>query len=413
MEKESQVGGLCRSIEHEGGVFDIGGHSFHTPFPEVRHLVESLMCDNWETQQRDARVYSHGELIPYPFQKHFEQLHDLKIVGECRDGLLRAAGAEKARNFEEYIVGRFGTGVAKHFMLPYNRKLWARDLKKLSCEWTGQRVAAPKGVIEHFDTQGGERKPLQPDTMVGYPAKGGYVEIFKSFVPHVPRVEVNQGVVRIDPVGKVVETGSGLLVKWQSLVSTMPLPHLLRVLAGTHDHLLRLVDQLEYMSLNLLLVLVRRQLPSAPHRIYVADPDVPPHKIAFNHTSSRSLAEKPVHAIMAEISYSPEKPLAGKEEIERKTVDFLVNADVLESSSDVAWIDHLDVRYAYPVYTHERPSIVSEIKAYLRQFEIFTLGRFGEWEYINSDKCIMKGIDLAERLERDLLTAPVLGYRES
>ena len=74
-------------------------------------------------------------------------------------------------------------------MLPYNRKLWARDLKRISTEWTSQRVAAPKGTPERFLTSGGERKPLQSDSEVGYPPEGGYEEIYLAFLnlEDVPR----------------------------------------------------------------------------------------------------------------------------------------------------------------------------------------------------------------------------------
>ena len=45
LEKENEVGGLCRSIEIDEGVFDIGGHSFHTPHPEVNELVSNILED--------------------------------------------------------------------------------------------------------------------------------------------------------------------------------------------------------------------------------------------------------------------------------------------------------------------------------------------------------------------------------
>ena len=83
LEKESSVGGLCRSIQHDGGVFDIGGHSFHTPHPEVNALVQKLLEGELYTQQRDARIYTHGTLIPYPFQKFYDRIPDHEIVEEC------------------------------------------------------------------------------------------------------------------------------------------------------------------------------------------------------------------------------------------------------------------------------------------------------------------------------------------
>ena len=204
LEKNAEVGGLCRSIEHDGGVFDIGGHSFHTPHAEVHDLVSDLLEGGLDMQTRDARVHVEGSLIPYPFQKHFDQIPNPDIVEACQRGLdhTDAETAAEAKNFEEYIRAKFGPGIAEHFMLPYNRKFWARDIRKISCEWTGERVAAAKGVQQEFNTNGEQRKPLQSDTRVGYPREGGYQEIYRAFVPHIPEVACNAEVTEIDPIAK-------------------------------------------------------------------------------------------------------------------------------------------------------------------------------------------------------------------
>jgi protoporphyrinogen oxidase len=398
LERASAVGGLCRSIHHDGGVFDIGGHSFHTPHPEVYELVQGLLEDGLYQQQREARVYTHGTLIPYPFQKFFDRIPDPDVVRECEQGLREALGhAEAADNFEDYIIRKFGHGVAEHFMLPYNRKLWARDIKEVSCEWTSQRVAAPKGEEERFDTKGGKRKPLQPDTHVGYPRHGGYEEIFKSFVPYVPAVELNSSVVHIDPHRQVATTQDGRQYRWECLVSTMPLPILLHMVETAPSELKAMADQLEYMSLRVELLLVGRQLDTAIQRIYVADPNIPPHKIALNHNSSLSLRSRSRHAIMAEVSLSDKKCIA-VDDIAPKTIALLCELGILEAPQEVIWQGHVDVTYAYPIYTHQRPARVQAIKAWLAQYHMYTVGRFGDWEYINADSCVMKGLTLGQAL---------------
>jgi protoporphyrinogen oxidase len=399
LEKESKVGGLCRSIHHDGGVFDIGGHSFHTPHPEVYELVNKLLDGGLYLQQRDARVFSHGTLIPYPFQRYYELLPDAEVVRACEEGLQQAQGnAGDAENFEEYIIRKFGQGIADHFMLPYNRKLWARDIKKISCEWTSERVAAPKGEKEQFQTDGGKRKPLQPDTRVGYPLNGGYEAIFEAFVPHLPGIRLNSTVVHIDPLARRALTADGHAYHYQFLVSTVPLPILLRLIEGTPPEIMALADRLEYMSLRVELLLTGRPLDTL-QRIYVADPEIPPHKIALNHNSSPELRARQHHAIMAEVSLSEEKAV-DVEQIAPKTIDFLCSIGVLDSPADIIWTGHLDVKYAYPVYTHQRPELVAQIKSWLTEQDIYTIGRFGDWEYINSDKCVMKGLTLGRELRQ-------------
>ena len=406
LEKASAVGGLCRSIYRDGGVFDIGGHSFHTPHPEIYELMQDVSGGGLYQQQRDARVYTHDVLIPYPFQKYFDHIPTPEIQRACEEGLRHAAGnAEAAENLEDYIFRKFGQGIATHFMLPYNRKLWARDIKQLSCEWTSQRVAAPMGKQEQFETCGGERKPLQPDTCVSYPRRGGFEELFKHFAQHIPALELNSQVAHIDPLAQVATTRDGRTYKWNCLVSTLPLPILLRMIETTPAELQALADSLDFMSLRVELILVGRRLETPIQRIYVADPEIPPHKIALNHNSSASLRQRPRHAIMAEVSVSDEKPV-DVDQIAPKTIALLRELGILTTPDDVMWTDHVDVKYAYPVYTHQRPAQVQAIKEWLATYHIYTVGRFGDWEYINSDRCLMQGLRLGQQL-RAQCPAPV------
>src|SRR5262245_11804177 len=74
LEARQTVGGLCQTIELDGAVFDLGGHSFHTPHAAVRELVFDALP--MYEQKREARCYSHGVVIPYPFQEYFQQLPD-------------------------------------------------------------------------------------------------------------------------------------------------------------------------------------------------------------------------------------------------------------------------------------------------------------------------------------------------
>jgi protoporphyrinogen oxidase len=394
VERESEVGGLCRSFEMGGGVFDIGGHSFHTPHAEVDHFVRTLMGKNWNVQPRDARVYFNGELIPYPFQQNFDKLRDINVIEECRHGA--RSDPDGAANFEDWIVARFGAGVATHFMLPYNRKLWARDLRRMSCEWVGERVA--DSSVRNSAKDIGKRRPLQSNSWIGYPAHGGFGEIYKTMAKGCGPIEFNCNVIRIDPNEKTLECKDGRVWHWGRLASTMPVPLLLKSIQGTPPSLQERADQLESVALRVLMILVANPLPNAPQRIYVSHPAIPLHKAAFNHTSSESLRQRPMHAIMCEISHSTEKPLPSDVALESATTEWLLDAGLVPSRGDIAQIVHFDAMFGYPVYTHDRVAIMGEIRAFLEAKHIYTLGRFGRWEYANSDECIRQGMELACQL---------------
>ena len=97
LEGGSEPGGLCRTIELDGAVFDLGGHSFHTPHPEIRDLVFRAL--EMHVQPRQARCYFDGILIPYPFQAHFREAQYRGV------GLRKCGSWEKSRNFQSHGSG--------------------------------------------------------------------------------------------------------------------------------------------------------------------------------------------------------------------------------------------------------------------------------------------------------------------
>ena len=399
LERGPEIGGLSRSIEIDGAVFDLGGHCFHTPHREVRELVFGSI-DMYE-QPRDARCFVQGELIPYPFQKNFHKISDTAVVNACSEGLAAARMANdergNAENFHNFLFARFGDGIAKHFMLPYNKKLWGRDLRRLAVDWTGERVAAPDGVNEQFDTSYGRRKPLQADTRVAYPSKGGFGEIYKSLARGLTNVRLNETVVSIDAKEKKLYTKCGKMLSWHKLVSTIPLDILVNMIDPVPNTLIEKVSQLECLSLKLGLVVIDHPVDTEMQRVYSAEEHIPGHKIAMTHNSSDYLRGLPRHGVTVEISVGPEKVFP-RNDLREWIVESLIDIGLLSEAGEVRRVDIRDVKYAYPVPTPNRASIVSEIRTWLESKDIYTVGRFGEWSYINSDEAIYRGIQLGKKL---------------
>jgi UDP-galactopyranose mutase len=395
LEASPNVGGFSTSIEIHGAVFDYGGHSFHTPHPEVRDLVYSSL-DMFE-QKRDARCLVYGEIIPYPFQKNYRFLNNEAVVQECLDGLVQGNDGKDSIHFEEFIARRFGPGISRHFMLPYNRKLWGRDLKRLAADWTGERVAAPEGVKEKFYTDGGARKPLQSDTTVAYPAKGGFGEIFNALGKKIKNVVLNSKVMRIEPKTKKVFTIDGSAYVYENLVSSMPLNLLLDLIEACPESLINRAKGLDNLSLKLGLIVINHPVDTEIQRIYSAEEHIPAHKTAINHNSSDYLRSLPKHGIMMEISEGPEKKLI-RRDLEKWICDSLLEMKLVKSLSEVEKIVIHDAKYAYPVPTHDRDEIVDEIQKWLNEHHIYSVGRFGQWAYINSDESLQRGINLGRKI---------------
>jgi len=389
LESERVAGGLAGSVELAGARFDLGGHSFHTPHHAVRELVFGALP--MEEQKRNAWCFAGGEWLPYPFQKHFDRLSDAAIVAECRDGLAHADPTRSCAHFEEFLDARFGPGIARHFLRPYNRKLWGDDLSRLAADWTAERVAAPAGVAESFAVHGGQRRPLQDDTAIAYPASGGFDEIFRALAQRLPRLALGESAVAIDPAARSVTTSAGRVLRWRELASTLALPRLLSLLPDVPVPLRTAVARLEALPVTLVMIALDGRLATDRHRVYVPDPVVPGHKVVLNNTSSAWLRAQPRHGIQVEVS-DAEVRRVGSDNLVARTVEGLVATGLLEKPERVTATRTLRLAYGYPVPTHERSLIVATACQWLGERGIVTLGRFGEWAYINSDEALHRGL---------------------
>jgi protoporphyrinogen oxidase len=385
----AEVGGLARTVDVDGALFDLGGHSFHTPHPEVRDLVFGALA--MEERKRDAWCLVGDAWIPYPFQKHFEQHPDAAVVAACRDGLAAARRAAEARDFDAYLDARFGAGISTTFMKPYNRKLWGGDLARMSLSWTAERVWSPAGSAERSELQDRRRKPLQDDTPVAYPARGGFGEIFVALARRLPRLELGRKIAAIDPSTRTATVRDGLTISYREIVSTLPLPRLLACVAGVPDSLRRASMLLEALPVTLVMLAVEGPLATTRQRVYVSDDAFPGHKIVLNANSSSWLAARARHGIQVEVS-GPSAARAGARDLVDRAIDGVLAFGLVDDRRRIAATRTITLPLGYPVPTHQRPAIVERAKTWLRANGIHTLGRFGEWDYINSDEALHRGM---------------------
>src|SRR4029077_8873336 len=252
LESRETVAGLCGSLTLDGAIFDLGGHSFSTPHPAIRRLVFDAL--EMQEQKRDAWCWVNGEYVRYPFQQHFSELADSDSRHVCQIGLEAASGWEDAVNFDEYLDRRFGRGIAELFMRPYNRKLWGADLARLDTEWVAERVATPGGIPESDMSESGRRLPLSKEAVIAYPAKGGYGEIFRALARRVADVRCDQSVTSIDPRTSTLRTANGETTSWRRIISTLPLPVLLRLIPKVPAAIRSAVSALEALPITLVML---------------------------------------------------------------------------------------------------------------------------------------------------------------
>jgi UDP-galactopyranose mutase len=440
IERNATVGGWCRSIEDGGYTFDHAGHIMFSNDPTVHDLYGKLLGDNVHWQDREAWIYSKGVHTRYPFQgslyglppevlkecivgaieARFGKLHDespvpaafgkaVAITDCCADGTDAACGTSTARrqtpghreepaNFEEFIYKVWGAGVAKHFAIPYNRKLWAVPLSEMETSWLGGRVPLPN-LEEMID--GALRpkpKPVGPNARFGYPLRGGFQALMDGFLPLLEgELKLGVEVVGLDPVRHEATLDDGSVIGYRTLVSTMPLPVLVAMLGETAPEHVRLAAaKLRHVSVRCVNLGVARPQLTDKHWIYYPE-DTVFHRIFVQGNASPHCNAPGGFGLTCEITYSPSKPLPceGQDLVDLCIAD-CVRVGLFTRTDRVAVANQADMPYAYVIYDHARKENVETIRRWLAAHDVILAGRYSEWEYYNSDHAFIAGKKAAE-----------------
>jgi protoporphyrinogen oxidase/glycosyltransferase involved in cell wall biosynthesis len=454
LEQNATVGGWCRSIEDHGFTFDYAGHIMFSNDPYVHQLYKMLLGDNVHWQDREAWIYSKDVYTRYPFQGALYGLppkvikecivgaiearvgslknmpaaelapaaaapqkssgtadckSDDAITDCCADGVAEATAplgrvvpfgtrAAEPRNFEEFIYKVWGSGIAKHFAIPYNRKIWAVPLKEMETSWLGGRVPLPdlEEMIDGALSPVG--KPMGPNARFGYPLKGGFQALMDGFLPHLEgEVELNASIVGVKPSKRSVTLADGREIEYRTLVSTMPLPKLIALIGSEAPREVReAAKRLRHTSVRCINIGVGRENVSDKHWIYYPE-DTVFHRIFVQGNASPHCNPPGGFGFTCEITYSPSKPLPGegRELIDRCIAD-AIKVGFIRADDAILAANEVDMPYAYVVYDHARAHNVAVIREWLLESAIVLSGRYSEWEYYNSDHAFLAGKKAAE-----------------
>ncbi len=137
------VGGISRTVEHEGYRFDIGGHRFFSKSQAVVDLWNEILPDDFIQRPRMSRIYYEGKFYSYPLRA-FEALGNLGILRStaCMASYLwrRAFPIREVKSFEDWTTNQFGNKLYSIFFKTYTEKVWGMPCNEMSADWAAQRI---------------------------------------------------------------------------------------------------------------------------------------------------------------------------------------------------------------------------------------------------------------------------------
>lgn len=409
LESGSEVGGLAASfVDARGFTWDVGGHvqfSHYEYFDQA--MAEFLGKEGWLHHQRESWVWMRNRFIPYPFQNNLHHLPP-EDLDKCLAGLVEITRNDYVRpaNFREWILASFGPGLAEVFMLPYNFKVWGFPLELMNAVWVGERVAVTdlKRVLHNL-VHAKDDVSWGPNNTFRFPRQGGTGAIWRACAARLPseRLRFNNRVTHVDLVRKVVGTANGETLRYDKLISTIPLTDLIKI-SGQSQFQPMAERGLLFSSSNIFGLGLKGKPPTELATkcwMYFPEDNSPFYRVTvFSNYSPNNVPDINRHwSLMAEVSESQHKPVDHGSLLEQ-VIQGALNTRLIERREDLISTWSYRAPYGYPTPGLHRDEVLAELIPFFEEHHVFSRGRFGLWKYevSNQDHSFMQGVEVVDRV---------------
>jgi protoporphyrinogen oxidase len=376
LESDKEVGGLCRTKIVDGHYLDIGGgHVLHSKYPEVLDWIfDHIPKEDFNKYDTKVLIDLEGHPVEFPIELNLWQLPtDLQV--EYLYSYLTAASKDvKYENFESWIRNYLGDKIADNYMIPYNKKLWCMDISKLNTDWL---VKIPETDIKLVLRSIIERNSNFTEQVVShksfyYPKYGGFQAVFDAIKkPVVANIKVNVDVstLRYSKEEKIWYVNETYLAK--NIINTAPWTKLDIQIEGFDYQ--KEFENLEYLS-DVISLWERAPYTHDAHWMYIPNPEIEQHREFYI------------------CNFAPYSKQGGvMTDINRKR--WIENNKQWKAGTPL--YEHENI-YSYPLPTKVYKESMKKILAFSKDYNLYGLGRWGQWQYFNTDQCIKQVLDFFE-----------------
>lgn len=400
-DKNDYHGGHTASFRNESGfLFDVGPHISFTKDPRIQDLFADSVDQQYETLPIRLNNYWRGYWPKHPVQLYLHGLPEDVVVKVISDFVEERQKTEPVvNNYADWLISSFGRSFAELFPMQYTRKYHLTTAENMSTDWLGPRIYRPS--LE--EVLRGALSPSVPHvhyiTHFRYPSAGGFVNYLKNFVP-LGNLKLNHELVSINPRTKALHFSNGHTANYAGLVSSVPLPELVRMIEGTPQDVLDASRRLACSTCVLVNLGVDRPDLSEAHMTYFYDEDICFTRLGFPHMLTARNAPPGAGSIQAEVYFSDKyKPLVGSPDawIEPVIKD-LHRCGLLRENDRILSKRAMLLRYANIIFDLDRASALKTVHGYLDDLGIAYCGRYGDWGYMWTDESFKSGELAAARV---------------
>ena len=398
-EKTDDWGGLCGGfyVQSPQGKFWFD-NAVHFSFASEKYVQEVFHNSSHPIRHIPIPMnYYNGTWIKHPAQNNLFPLSVQEKTLALKDMIKNHNPKENLINFEQWLKAQYGNYFTENFPLKYTRKYWTIEAKNLSTTWIGTRLYTPnlEEILE------GAMSDNTPNTYYAqemrYPKEGQYRSFFKSLANQVDIVYKKEAI-KIDPSKKYVTFSDGSTETYTTLISTLPIPELVKMIEGTPLEILKASSHLKATSVALISLGFSRENIPKNLWFYIYDEDKLFARVYSPSLKSPVNAPKGCSSLQAEVYFSDFKPLDKMTKSPENIQDFLLD-HVISSfinmgickEEDIICKDFRTIPYGNVIFTHNMEKYRDRVLAYIQYKGILSCGRFGEWDYLWSDQSFLSG----------------------
>jgi protoporphyrinogen oxidase len=212
-------------------------------------------------------------------------------------------------------------------------------------------------------------------------------------------LKLNHELVAIDPRLRQLRFSNGVVASYEVLVSSLPLPELIRMIQGVPPDVRDAARRLACSTCVLVNVGVNRDDLSKSQITYVYDEDFCFTRLNFPHMFAPDNAPKGFGSIQAEVYFSDKyKPLtSAPEDWTEPVIRDLRRIGLIREEDQIVFRDTRLLRYANIIFDRERADALKSVHGYLDDIGIAYCGRYGEWGYMWTDESFKSGEKAANK----------------
>jgi protoporphyrinogen oxidase len=423
------VGGISRTVNYKGFLFDIGGHRFFSKSQAVEDLWTELLPDDFLQRPRSSRICYGGKFFSYPL-KPLEAFIKLGPVESalCVLSYFKAKlfPVKNPQNFEDWVSNQFGKRLFRIFFKTYTEKVWGMDCKEISADWAAQRIKGLSlgSVLKNaiFSEKHSKRESVVKSLIdtFRYPRRGPGM-MWEAAARKTCRqggdILMGHNVTSLDydqedgiwSVGYSTVDGAVGTVEGTHVISSAPIKQIAAALTpALSPAALKSAGSLRYRDFLVVALILNDRQTFDDNWIYIHDPSVKVGRVQnFKSWSPEMVPDQSLCCYGLEyfcfegdgLWTSTDEALIDQAKRELVALKLAEMDDILDGSV-------VRQAKAYPVYDSDYTDHVETVRAELEaKFPtLFPVGRNGMHKYNNQDHAMMtamltvENIDAGERL---------------